>query len=192
LEYRKDIVLFIFVSEYIFLPLYSIFLGLHIIRESNVTAFELSLIKDWGAVYYGKLFVLLVGYIPVAIGSIGLLILYNNYELILPLMTRITSYIAINMCTSVLLSTSFALVILVTFNFLIPVSSLIVFQTLPYGQVLDYLTSLFMYFTAPLTSYVNFERMSISITTGLLTSIIISLLLILLFREIFRKREISF
>jgi hypothetical protein len=192
LENYKDIMMFIFTTEYIFLPLYSIFLGLHVVRESSVTAFELSFIKGWRTVYYGKFVVLLIGYVPITIGDIGLLILFSKQDLIFPIVARIVSCIAINMCASILLSTSFALMILVSFNFLIPFSSFVVFQTLPYGQTLDYATSSFIYFTAPLTSCMNFEKMSISLNIGLFISIMLSAFLILLFGEIFRKKEVSF
>jgi len=107
--------------DLLFVPALAIMASLHVVREYNITVFELNMLKGYGTVYLGRVIVyvlaLFVGLLPTIIllsitGSL------QNYSI--ALLQKILSYTAVTSVILLLDSPKGGLMISVVFFYLIP------------------------------------------------------------------------
>ena len=182
---------FIFTSEYLLLPIYGIGIGMHYIRGHSSTVIELSILKSWRSIYLGKFITLLIGFLPILLLD-AFILKYLKYEsFFIPVSIKIITYIAFTLGASLFESISSGLIVLVTLEFLLPLSSGVVINNLLPTQKLDAILSIIVIFFSPLISSNYSDLLSISLSMGYASSIIISIIILLVSLIVFERRELS-
>ena len=189
ITYLQNISLFIYTSEFLLLPMYGIGIGVHFIRGSSSTVIELSILKSYRWIYLGKLIAVAIGLTPIIILDILILEYYKYNDLILPLLVKLISYIVFTIGASLFKEIVTGSIVLMTSEFLFPMSTSIIINNLPPSGRLDTFMSIIVYFFSPLIAYSNSEVLSISIYLGSFLSLIISIIALSIFLIIFEKME---
>ncbi len=145
---------FVTVSQLLLLPIYGLLMSFHVIRDSKLTVFELSVLKSWEGIAIAKIIVLVVGFVPILVADIVLISSFSGYMLSLFLVAWVLEYLTITCLASLVRSQSGALLIVISFGILIPVGIL---SVLSYASsthlVLGTSLSIVMYVLAPMLTY---------------------------------------
>ncbi|MDI9644404.1 MAG: hypothetical protein QFX35_04190 [Candidatus Verstraetearchaeota archaeon] len=183
---------FVSVSSFLALPLYGVTIGLHFLRDGRTTIFELSLVKSPVAVFLGRCLALIVGMVPIAIGDYLLLHFFDAQSLFTPLLVLLLTYIAFTMCSSLLQDSKIAMVVLFSWEFLMPMASSVVFATAGHYGRIDPVMSGFLYLVAPLYSSSYAVLLDLPQVTGLMLASFVSLALVTTALVLFRRMEFQF
>ena len=150
IPYRDDPMFdnyFMFYVDLTIMPLAALMAALHIVREPQVTIFEISILKSPRTIYIAKLIVYLIalsiGFIPLI-----LLIIFTNKELFLiPLIHRMLTYIIITSISLLLETPKNVLIYLLVFFFLLPYTPPILLnRARMLDNTVDPITSIICYF----------------------------------------------
>ncbi len=184
-----DVMVFSSVSGMLVIPLYGIVMGLHFIRDSNTTVFELSLMKDLTTIFFGRLLTLTIGFIPIILGNYLLLHIFNMQFLFPSFLVQTVVYLALTMGASLLQDNKTAFITLFSLELLLPTASIVVFANAGnYGKI-DSIMSGFMYFFTPIYSSANFQLLELAQNNGLIIATLIAIALIFIWARFFKRLE---
>ena len=187
----KHLLAFAFLSEYILFPMYGIYVGLHFTREHRIVVFEINLFKDLDIISMARFIASVIGFIPLLIISISLLVYFEKTSLIVPVTMKILFYIVVTLIASLFNSKSFSFMFIILMEMLVPLSNSIIVQSLLPGQKLDIVLSILMYLTSPLSIYISKDLSILSPITGFSIAAIICTLLLSMYHLLLKRIEYS-
>lgn len=176
--------------DLIFIPLLALMSALHIVRNPQITVFELNLFKSYSTVYFARLSVFALG-VLIALLPTALVLSYfgllGSYTL--PIIQKILTYTAFTSIALLLDSTKNSLLFLLIFFYLFPYSVPVLINRLEYqGGSLSGNLVTFLYFIDPF--YCTVKKAVIKYTNLIpIASILLSILIIFLSYSIFAKKE---
>ncbi len=187
----KHLLAFAFLSEYILFPMYGIYVGLHFTREHRIFVFEINLFKNLNIISMARFIASVIGFIPLLMISISLLVYFDKTSLIVPVSVKILFFIIVTLVASLFNSKSFSFMFIILMEMLIPLSNNVIIQSLLPGQKLDIILSSLMYLTSTLSIYVSRELSVLSPSTGFLVAILICLSSLLVYNILLKRIEYS-
>lgn len=197
LPYRNDPMFDNYLMFYVdltIMPVAALMAALHIVREPQISIFEINIFKSLRIIYTAKLLVFLIALFP---GFFLLMLLLVSTEKIsiflIPLIQKILTYTAIIAVALLLdMMPRNVLVYLLVFFVILPYATPILLnRALILKAQLDPTTSIINYFIAPVTSSLYNDALGLPTQTLQLIAFFMSMAIITLSYLIYSKREFT-
>jgi len=196
LPYRNDPMFdnyFMLYVDLTVVPLAALMAALHIVREPQVSVFEISMLKSLRAIYVAKLvayiMALSIGFAPL---MLLLLLTGKTGVLLIPLVCRMLTYVAIVSIAFLLETPKNALVYLLVFFFLLPYAPPALLNNARMtGSRLDPVTSVISYFIAPVASSLYNDALGLSIQMLQFIVVLISVAVVVLDYIMYSMKEFA-
>jgi len=196
LPYRNDPMFdnyFMLYVDLTVIPLVALMAALHIVREPQVTIFEISLLKSLRVIYTAKLVAYLIA---LSLGFIPLMLLLSfvgkTEVFLIPLICRMLTYVAIVSISFLLETPKNVLVYLLVFFLLLPYASPVLLNNARMsGSKLDPVTSIISYFIAPIASSLYNDALGLSTQILQFVVVLISIVVVVLNYLIYSMKEFA-
>lgn len=195
LPLKEDVMLdqyIAFSADLLFTPLLAVLAALHVVRESQVTVFELGLLRSYTAVYFGRLAAFTIAML-VALTPLLLVLQYlgrlDDYSI--AIIQKMLSYTAIAGFTMLTDSPKSGLILLVSFYYILPYGVPPLLNRVAFmGQQLPLVVAPLAYFLAPFYTTVM-KNVVGSIDYAALVAMASAVLVVVLSYIAFKRKDFS-
>ncbi|MCE4613729.1 MAG: hypothetical protein F7C07_07895 [Desulfurococcales archaeon] len=189
-----------FYTDLMFIPLIALISSIHVVREPEITVFELNIFKSYGAVFAGRMVSLLSAISLAIVPLIAVLAQTGTLgSYVMPLLQRVLTYLVLVSVVFLVDSQRGALIYLVVFYFVLPFSAPIFLERIQgelAGANFDvplfiFMIVLFIYIIAPFTTNYVLRDLIDLMNNITVLSIGFSIVIILINYILFSKKEFS-
>lgn len=178
------------VTQFLLIPLVVLFNGLFFVRDKDITIFEIYLLKSRSNVSLGRTIAIFLSFVPFLIVEALLLVVFKWKVDFLFVVISIMVNASFVLIASLLESFSSAFIVIVCVSFLLPLSSIVLFQNysflkLQVGQPL----SAVLYVVSPLLTFQSYQGhiVQLSPSVGILVAFAFSIFVIIVYQLLFNR-----
>ncbi|OWP56374.1 MAG: hypothetical protein B2I17_06110 [Thermoplasmatales archaeon B_DKE] len=147
------------VSEFLVIPFMVMFNGLVYLKEDEITIFEITLIGSWRAVAAGRIFSLLLSFIPFLAIEAIFFYFFSSITVFLILAMTVVMESAVVMLASVIPSKPGALIVILSTTIMLPLASFVVLQSYTSLSIaISPAMGAILYLLSPLLTYMLFNN----------------------------------
>ncbi len=189
LEVLHDISQFIIITQLLLLPMFNMGTGLHVMRDTRTTIFEISLVGNYDSLAYSKILISLLGVVPFLVSEVLILSLSGYTFLILPILASTLVLVSFILISSLGSSTAQALLISVMLVYFIPFSAyLLELSLIQFHYRQPFVVGVLLNLLLPmLTSQFGNQILSLNPVNASLLNIAIALIFMVLYRFLFSR-----